>query len=284
MKNHRIIPRLDIKGPNLVKGVKLEGLRVLGDPAIFAQYYYENGADELFYQDVVASLYDRNSLGDIISKTAKKSFIPLTVGGGIRTVEDIKSVLRLGADKVCINTGAIRNPNFISEAVKKFGSSTIVVSIECIKQSTGEYLAFTDNGREYTGVEVVEWAKKIEELGSGEIVVTSVDRDGTGDGFDLDLLKLITSAVNIPVIAHGGAGRVEDIKAPIHIGKVDAICIASLIHYKSIQESIFTANEKNSEGNYSYLSSRKIGFGKIEPTSILEIKEYLNSNDIKTRI
>jgi cyclase len=284
MKNFRIIPRLDIKGPNLVKGVKLEGLRVLGDPATFAQYYYENGADELYYQDVVASLYDRNSLGDIISSTAKKSFIPLTVGGGIRTVEDIKSVLRLGADKVCINTGAIRNPSFISEAVKKFGSSTIVVSIECIKQSTGEYFAFTDNGREYTGVEVVEWAKKLEELGSGEIVVTAVDRDGTGDGFDLELLELITSSISIPVIAHGGAGKMEDVLAPIQIGKVDAVCIASVIHYKSIQDPIFTAYEKNFEGNHSYLKSKKIGFGKIEPTSILEIKRYLNSNGIKTRI
>ena len=155
MKNIRIIPRLDIKGPNLVKGIHLEGLRVLGRPEDFAKHYYEEGADELIFQDVVASLYERNSLHEIISRTAKNIFIPLTVGGGLRTIEDIKQVLRAGADKVSINTAAVKNPTFIKEASLKFGSSTILVAIEAIKQSDGNYFAFIDNGREETGLEVV---------------------------------------------------------------------------------------------------------------------------------
>jgi len=186
-KTIRIIPRLDIKGPNLVKGIHLEGLRVLGKPEQYARYYYEAGADELAYIDVVASLYNRNSLHDIISRTAREIFIPLMVGGGLRTIEDIRAVLRAGADKVSINTAAINNPQIISEAANIFGSSTIVVSIEAIKEKDSRYLAYTDNGRQFTGVEVIEWAKRVESLGAGEIVITSVDRDGTGEGFDLEL-------------------------------------------------------------------------------------------------
>ena len=167
MKTIRIIPRLDIKGPNLVKGIHLEGLRVLGKPADFAKYYYENGADELMFMDVVASLYERNSLHDIISETAKQKFIPITVGGGLRSISDIKEVLRVGADKVCLNTAVIKDPELIRAASRKFGSSTIVVAIEAIKEENGKYLAYTDNGREYTGVDVFEWAQKIDESGAG---------------------------------------------------------------------------------------------------------------------
>ena len=166
MKYVRIIPRLDIKGPNLVKGIHLEGLRVLGKPEDFAKLYYEQGADELFYQDTVASLYQRNNLTDIVTRTAKNIFIPLTVGGGIRTLDDINNVLRTGADKVAINTASINNPQFINQASKTFGSSTIVVTIEVICQPNGTYLAYTDNGREYTGVEVVKWAREVEERGA----------------------------------------------------------------------------------------------------------------------
>lgn len=284
MKTIRIIPRLDIKGPNLVKGIQLEGLRVLGKPEDFAQYYYENGADELFYQDVVASLYERNSLGEIISSTAKKSFIPLTVGGGIRTIDDIKSVLRLGADKVSINTGAMKNPEFITEAVKKFGSSTIVVTIECIKQPNGEYLAYVDNGREYTGMEVLSWAKKVEELGVGEVVITSVDREGTGKGFDLDLIKRISSVLEIPIIAHGGAGNVNDMLAPIVECHVEALCMASILHYESIQNSDFAKSVNREEGNISYLQSGKKGFGNINAVTITEVKNFLSVNGIRVRI
>ena len=201
MNTVRIIPRLDIKGPNLVKGIHLEGLRVLGNPEVFAKYYYENGADELMYMDVVASLFERNSLSDIITKTAKQIFIPLTVGGGLRSIDDINNVLRAGADKVCLNTSAIKDQSLIKKASQKFGSSTIVVAIEAIKSKDGKYYAYIDNGREPTGIEVVEWAKKIEELGAGEIVVTSVDRDGTGLGFDTELIKSISSVVSLQVIA-----------------------------------------------------------------------------------
>lgn len=283
MNNVRIIPRLDIKGPNLVKGIHLEGLRVLGKPEDFAAYYYEAGADELFYQDIVASLYERNSLEDIISKTAKRSFIPLTVGGGIRTIENIRSVLRAGADKAAINTAAIRNPSFISEASKKFGSSTIVVEIEAIKQPDGKYFAFIDNGREHTGVEVIEWAKKAEELGAGEIVITSVDNEGTGTGYDTALIKAVSEAVEIPVIAHGGPGKLQHFYDACVMGKADALAVASVIHYN------FIANQQSNikqadEGNTSYLSSGRKSFGKIEPASLLNIKHYLKDKGVQCRI
>lgn len=282
MKTIRIIPRLDIKGPNLVKGIHLEGLRVLGSPQQFAKYYYEQGADELFYQDVVASLYDRNSLGDIISITAKSNFIPLTVGGGIRTVEDIKNLLRLGADKVCINTGAIKNPNLINEASKKFGSSTIVVAIEAIKQPTGEYMAYVDNGREHTGIEVVSWAKRCEELGAGEIVITSVDREGTGKGYDIELIKSITSAVGVPVIAHGGAGKLEHLIEPVKDAYADALCMGSILHYYAVQGFDYDdSNQK--EGNTSYLNSRKKGFADLCLTNVGEVKEFLSKQQINIR-
>ncbi len=276
----RIIPRLDIKGPNLVKGIHLEGLRVLGSPENFAKYYYENGADELIFQDVVASLYDRNSLHEIISKTAKGMYIPLTVGGGLRTIQDIKEVLRAGADKVSLNTAAIKNHEFVKEACKKFGSSTIVIAIEAIKQKNGKYFAFIDNGREVTGVEVDSWAKKIEELGAGEIVITSVDKDGTGGGFDLELINKITSLVSIPVIAHGGAGDIDNIKKTIEITDVSGLAIASLFHYEAINKA-FSFNHSE-EGNFSFLSSGK-SFGKIIPISISELKSFLIFNKIECR-
>ena len=235
----RIIPRLDIKGPNLVKGIHLEGLRVLGKPEDFAKYYYENGADELLYQDVVASLYGRNSLHEIISKTAKEIFIPLTVGGGIRTLEDISKILRSGADKVCINTAAIQEPKFISQASKVFGSSTIVIGIEAILQQNGQFMAFTDNGRNFTGKDVLIWAKEAEDLGAGEILLTSMDRDGTKKGYDLDLTKKVSNLISIPVIASGGVGNLEHLHQGFKIGKASAVLAASIFHFGefSIQDA-----------------------------------------------
>jgi cyclase len=282
MKNIRIIARLDIKGPNLVKGIHLEGLRVLGKPEDFAQYYYENGADELFYQDVVASLYERNSLHDIISSTAKRSFIPLTVGGGIRTIEDIRNVLRVGADKVSINTAAIRRPEFIREASLKFGSSTIVVAIEAIRQPDGKYFAFVDNGREHTGVEVFTWAKRVEELGAGEIVLTSVDREGTGTGYDLELLNKVAPAVSVPVIAHGGPGKLSDVVSAVEEGRADALAIASMIHYDFLANRQSDMSDRR-EGNISFLKTGRTNFGKIEPCSIKAIKQQLQQNKIECR-
>lgn len=281
MKNIRIIPRLDIKGPNLVKGIHLEGLRVLGSPEDFAKYYYENGADELIFQDVVASLYERNSLHDIISRTAKNIFIPLTVGGGLRTLEDIKQVLRAGADKVSINTAAIKNPQFIKEASLKFGSSTIVIAIEAIKQSDGTYKAFVDNGREHTGKEVVSWAKEAEELGAGEIVITSVDKDGTGEGYDIDLIQRVSNAVNIPVIAHGGASTPEDANQAVTIGNADALAIASMFHYH-IADKLNIEKKKREEGNISFLNSGRT-FSIIKTSSINEIKNHLLDYSISCR-
>lgn len=280
-KNIRIIPRLDIKGPNLVKGIHLEGLRVLGKPELFARCYYEQGADELIYMDVVASLYNRNSLHDIIERTAREAFIPLTVGGGLRTIEDIRDVLRAGADKVSLNTAAIKNPQIIREASRKFGSSTILISIEATKQPDGKYLAYTDNGREYTGVDVLEWAKRVEELGAGEIMLTSIDQEGTGKGFDIELTKLVAQSVTIPVIACGGAGKIDHIRQVISEGLADAVAVASILHYDFIKNHEFeTDNAK--EGNISFLRSGK-SFSKIEPSDLQKIKGYLKRNGIECR-
>jgi imidazole glycerol-phosphate synthase subunit HisF len=281
MSNKRIIARLDIKGPNLVKGIHLEGLRVLGKPEEFAKFYYENGADELMYVDAVASLYDRNSLHDIIERTAKETFIPLCVGGGIRTLDNIKKILRSGADKVSINTAAIKNPNFIKEAANRFGSSTIVVTIEAIKSENGRYLAYTDNGREFTGVDVIQWAQQVEELGAGEIVITSVDREGTGKGFDLELTRKIAEAASIPVIAHGGGGSVNHVKDVIIGGKADAVAIASIFHYETIKK-IDNVEISKEEGNIEFLKSGR-GLGTIQATSICLLKKELHSSGIFCR-
>ncbi len=284
MITKRIIARLDIKGPNLVKGIHLEGLRVLGKPENFARFYYENGADELFFQDVVASLYERNSLDEIISRTARDAFIPLTVGGGIRTIDDIKNVLRAGADKVALNTAVVKNPQLIEEAVHKFGSSTIVVAIECIKQPNGQYEAFIDNGREETGKEVLSWAKEVEALGAGEIVLTSVDREGTGEGFDAALTEMVATAVGIPVIAHGGAGKLEDFVEVVKKGKADAVAVASVIHYDFIKNFSKMAFENHTEGNLSFLQSGRTSYSQIQAASIPEIKDYLVKSGVNCRI
>ena len=229
----RIIPRLDIKGSNLVKGIHLEGLRVLGKPERFAKYYYEQGADELIYMDIVASLYGRNSLLDIVEKTSRGIHIPLTVGGGLRTIDDIRNVLRAGADKVSLNTAAIQRPELIKEASRKFGSSTIVISIEAIKKEGEIYEVYTNNGREKTSVNVYEWAIRVAELGAGEIIVTSIDKEGTGQGFDIELTRKIAESVSIPVIACGGAGTNEHISEVITEGKADAALIASMVHFNN---------------------------------------------------
>ncbi len=277
----RVIPRLDIKGPNLVKGIHLEGLRVLGSPESFAKFYYDNGADEIIFQDVVASLYERNSLQDIISKTAKNIFIPITVGGGIRTLDDIQSVLRVGADKVTLNTIAVKNPQIIRNAAQKFGSSTIVVSIECIKNTDGKYYAFIDNGREETGLEVTQWAEQVETLGAGEIVVTSVDNDGTAMGFDIDLMKKIRQKVSIPLICHGGASTFENVTEVINESKVDGLAIASALHYNAIQ-NIKQIEPNNIEGNRTFLN-KKTHYNKIKTFTIPELKNYLKKNNIFCR-
>jgi cyclase len=277
----RIIPRLDIKGPNLVKGIHLEGLRVIGKPEKFAKHYYEQGADELLYMDVVASLYGRNSLDEIIRRTAEEIFIPLTVGGGIRSLHDIQRVLFSGADKVSLNTAVIHNPNLISEAVNEFGSSTIVVSIEALRSPDGTYEAYIDNGREKTGVNAIDWAMQVEDLGAGEILITSIDHEGTGSGYDLSLIHKISDLVRIPVIACGGAGSCEHIFEVIDRGKADAVCIASLLHYDFIKHNS-SEDDFSDEGNIEFLKSRR-DFKKITPCSLPMIKEYLHNRSIDCR-
>lgn len=280
MNTLRIIPRIDVKGPNVVKGIHLEGLRVLGSPASFAKYYYDNGADELLYMDVVASLYGRNSIFDLVSKTAQDVFIPITVGGGIRTLDDIQVALQSGADKVCINTAAINNPELISEAAMRFGSSTIVIAIEAIKQPDNNYYAFVDNGREYTGIEVYGWAKRVEELGAGEVLITSVDREGTGKGMDLDLVSKVVNELKIPVIAHGGIGSVGDVVEVSRATNVNAVALSSILHYKTILE--IEDAEALGEGNREFMKSGR-SFSSVQASDIAEIKSKLLAEGIHVR-
>ena len=230
-KKVRLIARLDIKGPNLIKGVHLEGLRVLGDPQEYASKYYAQGADELIYIDIVASLYGRSKLPEIVSRTVENIFIPLTVGGGIRNIDDVKELLRAGADKVAINTAAVQRPELISEISRRFGSQCMVLSIEAKKQSDGLCEVYTDSGREKTGIDVVDWAEEGVSKGAGEILLTSIDAEGTRKGFDFELIQRVTQAVNIPVIASGGMGSVEHLRDAVQLGGADAIAMADILHY-----------------------------------------------------
>jgi len=235
LSNLRIIPRLDIKGKNLIKGVQLEGLRVMGDPQEFAIRYYEAGADELVYMDIVASLYGRNNLSDIIRRAADQVFIPITVGGGIRSVDDARHILRSGADKVAINTAAIARPDLISEVARHFGSQAMVLSIEAKQVAQGKWEAYTDNGRERTGLDVLQWARRGVEMGAGEILLTSVDREGTRKGFDIDLIRQVSEAATVPVIASGGMGNIEDFLMAAQFGLADGISMADTLHYNRLQ-------------------------------------------------
>ena len=230
-KKVRLIARLDIKGPNLIKGVHLEGLRVLGDPQEYASKYYAQGADELIYIDIVASLYGRSKLPEIVSRTVENIFIPLTVGGGIRNIDDVKELLRAGADKVAINTAAVQRPELISEISRRFGSQCMVLSIEAKKQSDGLWEVYTDSGREKTGIDVVDWAEEGVSKGAGEILLTSIDAEGTRKGFDFELIQRVTQAVNIPVIASGGMGSVEHLRDAVQLGGADAIAMADILNY-----------------------------------------------------
>ena len=225
----RMIGRLDIKSDSVVKGINLEGLRKVGNPRYLAKKYYEQGIDEIIYMDVVASLYERNTITEFIKEAAKEIFVPLTVGGGIRSLDDIRKVLNNGADKVAINTAAIKNKNFIKEAAQKIGSQSIIVSIEAKRIEKNHWEAYYDNGRERSGLEVLKWAKTAEELGAGEILVTSVDKEGLGLGIDIELLKNLRSVVSIPIIYSGGVGKVEDILDGIPYA--DGIALASILHY-----------------------------------------------------
>ncbi|WP_424686290.1 MAG: imidazole glycerol phosphate synthase subunit HisF [Halarcobacter ebronensis] len=249
MIKKRIIARLDIKNEYVIKGIHLEGLRKVGDPNILAKKYYDEGIDEIVFMDAVAAYYDRNSLSHIIEKACEEVFVPITVGGGIRTIDDIKKALNSGADKVAINTKAIENPNFIKEASEIFGSQCIVASVVAKKISDNKWEAYIENGREPTGVDVITWVQKLEELGAGEIMLTSLDKEGTKKGFETELYKEVESVVSIPLIASGGMGNSKDAINLFTKANIDAIATASTIHYniediKSIKNSIIEKDIK----------------------------------------
>ena len=220
-----------VKNENLIKGIHLEGLRKVGDPNELAKKYYDLGIDEIIFMDAVAAYYDRNSLSHIIEKACSDVFVPITVGGGIRSIENIQTALNSGADKVAINTQSVKDPSFIQHASKTFGSQCIVSSVDVMRIADGKWEVFIDNGREPTGLDVIEWVKKLESLGAGEIMLTSIDSEGTKKGFDLELNKAVGEAVFIPVIASGGAGTVSDITDLMAESNVDAVAVASLLHY-----------------------------------------------------
>lgn len=232
----RVIPRLDIKWPNLIKGIQLEGLRVIGNPSEFARNYYQDGADEILLMDCVASLYNRNGLHDLVAQVAESIFVPICVGGGIRSVDDAKSLLRSGADKIALNTAALARPELISELADKFGSQAVVVSVEAKSIEGDDWLCYYDNGREKSEYSVMEWVQKVERLGAGEILLTSVDNEGTGNGYDCDLISAVSKVIQIPFIACGGLGSPEDASAAIKAG-AHAVSMAKVLHYKNYKIS-----------------------------------------------
>lgn len=285
--NIRVIPRLDIKGPNLVKGVHLEGLRVLGQPGDFAYKYYQDGADELIYVDLVASLYGRSSLLEIVKSTARRIFIPLTAGGGIRTLDDIRAMLRAGADEVCINTALFETPELITEGSRVFGSQCMVLNIEARKEPDGSWVCMHTNARESSGREVVDWAREMVDRGAGEILLTSVDYEGTGRGFDLDLIQTVSDAVNVPVIANGGAGNSEHLNQAARAVGTGGVSASSIFHYHRLEE-LSDAMLHDGEGNTSYIElsrSKTTSFlnGRIKAMSVSEAKEQLAEKGIECR-
>jgi cyclase len=252
MLKKRIIPCLDVKDGRVVKGINFIELKDAGDPVEQAKIYSESGADEICFLDITASSENRETLTDIVKKTAKECFVPLTVGGGVRTIENIRELLLAGADKVSINTEAVKNIEFVKEAAKKFGSQCIVVAIDAKKVSEDRWEIFTHGGRNKTGIDAVNFAKKVEDNGAGEVLLTSMDKDGTKSGYDVNLLKKITKTLNIPLIASGGAGRLDHFYDGIVKGGASAVLAASIFHY----------------GEYK----------------IRDVKEYLNSKNVSVRL
>ena len=231
MNKKRIIARIDVKNEHVIKGIHLEGLRKVGNPNEIAKKYYNEGIDEIIFMDAVAAYYDRNSLTEIINRACENVFVPITVGGGIRKIKDIQIALNAGADKIAINTQAIKDPSFLTRASEVFGSQCIVSSIDAKKISENKWEVYVDNGREPTGIDIVEWAEKVEVLGAGEIMLTSIDKEGTKRGFDIELYNAISKVVTIPIICCGGAGKKEHIADVISNKGVDAVALASILHY-----------------------------------------------------
>lgn len=237
MITKRIIPCLDVKNGRVVKGVNFEGLQDVSSPVKLAEYYSQNGADELVFYDITASSDGRKIFTDILCETASKVFIPLTVGGGINTVEDFDRVLKCGADKVSVNSGAIRNPDLVYQAAKLYGDQCVVLSVD-VKRVDGVFRVFSKGGRENTGMEAIEWIKRCTDNGAGEIVVNSIDTDGVKNGFDLEMLEKVCDAVSVPVIASGGAGKIDDFITLFNtLPKVDAGLAASIFHFGEVKIS-----------------------------------------------
>ena len=251
MHKIRIIPCLDVKDGRVVKGINFLDLVDAGDPVEQANYYSNNGADEICFLDISASIEKRTTIINVVEKTAEKVFIPLTVGGGINSVEDIRNLLKAGADKVSINTAAILNEKLITEASQKFGSQCIVAAVDAKKQN-GNWTVFSHGGTKNTGINAIEWMQKLQKLGAGEILLTSMDKDGTKSGFDLDLLNITTKTLNIPVIASGGVGSLQDFKDGVVIGGASALLAASVFHFNEF--------------------------------SISDVKEYLKNENIEVRL
>ena len=252
MHTKRIIPCLDVKAGRVVKGTNFVGLRDAGDPVELAATYDLEGADELVFLDITASVEERKAMLDVINKTAGEVFMPLTVGGGISTVDDIRNALRAGADKTSVNSAAVKNPQLIAEGAKLFGSQCIVLAIDARRCGENKWEVYVHGGRTPTGIDAVEWAKQGVALGAGEILLTSMDADGTKNGYDIPLTKAVSEAVNVPVIASGGAGKLEDFYEVLAEGGADAVLAASVFHYKTF--------------------------------TIQEVKEYLSDRGIEVRI
>jgi cyclase len=231
MLSKRIIPCLDVKDGRVVKGVNFVNLRDAGDPVEIAKNYSDQGADEICFLDITASNEERKTMIDVVERTAGQVFVPLTVGGGVRTLDDVRQMLLAGADKVSINTAAVKNPDFVREAAQKFGSQCIVVAIDARSTGEGKWEVFTHGGRNGTGIDAVEWAQKMEDYGAGEILLTSMDKDGTKSGYDLPLTRTISRNLKIPIIASGGAGNLEHLSDGVKLGEADAVLVASIFHY-----------------------------------------------------
>ena len=273
----RIIPFLDIKNGLLIKGINLEGLRVLGKAKDFSNFYYKNGADEICYIDNVATLYGTNNLSKFITDTAKDVFIPLSIGGGIRTIDDMKKIFSSGADKICINSSIIEKPSLLKEAAKIFGSANIVIMIQAIKIDNKYYVSKA-NGRDIVNINPVKWAKEVEQLGAGEIILTSVNNEGLKKGFDINISKKVSNIVKIPVIAHGGAGSYKDIFDVISQTKISGVGLASILHYDALH---YFSKLNPKVGNITFL--RNVTKSKKKINVIEEVKKYLKQKNINVR-
>lgn len=229
----RIIARLDVKNEFVIKGIHLEGLRKVGDPQVLARKYYAEGIDEIVFIDSVASLYSRNNLFPVICRASEEVFVPITIGGGLRSLDDVAQALDAGADKVAINTAAVRSPTLIADTARRYGSQCVVASIQTKRTAIGVE-AYVDAGRERTGICAVTWARQLAEQGAGELLITSIDRDGTKSGFDIDIIAAINDAVSIPVIVSGGFGKLEHLAALLACTTPSGVCVASALHYNLI--------------------------------------------------